>query len=149
MRVSTLLAALAVLSAVPASAADLLYLRRPADLDVLARYHQQPYWRALGACAGMHGAMVNRYEAEGRVAEGTQAKAQGLSFMRAALRQARADRGLGASEAIDIVTPAVEEGRMLGSALLRRRPGGYTPEQVVDAMCSQVSARHARATGGR
>lgn len=149
MRVSTLLAAFAVLSAVPASAADLLYLRRPAEVEVLARYHQQPYWRVLAACAGMHGAMVTRYRAEGRAAESAQAKAVGLNFMRAALRQARSDRGIEQSAAIDLVTPAVNEGRVLGTALLQRRPGGYTPEQVVDAMCTQASERHARAAGQR
>lgn len=131
------------------AAQDLLYRHRPVEVQALARYGEQPYWRVLAICAGMHGALVNQYEAQARPAEGSAAKARALAFMGSALRQAQADRGLDRSGALDLVTPAVNEGRVLGSALLQRRTNGYTAEQLVDVMCTQVSERHAQATRGR
>ena len=146
---SVLLSALIVGLTSPVAAADLVYKRRPAEFDVLARYDGQPYWRVLATCAGMHGAMANAYNQQGRAADGSQAKRHGLAFAQSALRRLQADRGLERAPALDLVTPAVNEGRMIGSTLLQRRSGRFTPEQVVDATCTQASERHEQASNGR
>lgn len=141
------LIACAALTTAPSSAwsADLLYRHRPADVELLKPFDGQPYWRVLATCAGLHGAVSNQAEADGRAALAAASRARGVAYTSAARAQAGADRSLEASAALDLITPAVQDGRRQGAALIGSRTGGYAPEQVVDAMCAQVSAQHAAA----
>ena len=152
---STLFTALLAVVAVPASAgagSDLMYHHRPAqELPVLRAYHQQPYWRALAECAGIHGELANRYDAAGRGDAARAAKDRGVGFLRAANAQLMSDRGLDESAALSLTAPVVDAGRVSGQSILKASTASvsaYSHEQIIDAMCSQLADRHARATGG-
>jgi hypothetical protein len=151
----TLLTALLAVAGAPASAgagSDLMYHHRPAsELPVLKAYHQQPYWRALAECAGIHGELANRYDAAGRADLARAAKDRGVGFLRAANRQLMSDRGLEESAALSLTAPMVDAGRGSGQSLLKTPTASvtaYSHEQIIDAMCSQLADRHARATRG-
>lgn len=136
--------------AVMASAAhanDLVYRYRvQAELPVLRNYDNQPYWRALAECAGIYGVLSNRYEAAGMDRPALTAKDRGVSFLRAADERLQTDRGVGREEARSLTVPAVDAGRQSAGALLRTPPErGYSHEQIIDAMCSQLTDRHAEA----
>jgi hypothetical protein len=146
LRNLAVLACAVVTAASPAAwSADLLYRYKPADAQTLSRFDGQPYWRVLATCAGLHGVLSNRAQTGGREADAAAARARGVAFLSAARIQAGADRALTSQAALDLITPAVQEGREQGAALVTRPGGGYTPEQVIDAMCAQVSAQHATA----
>ena len=146
------LTAAAVLScALPVKAqSDLLYTYRAVEIASLKGYDNQPYWRVLAQCAGVHGALANRYEAAGRSAEHQSAKARGVQFARTAIERVRIDRGVSEEEARRLAAAEVDVGRDAGRALLSRPPAsGYSHEQLVDVLCTQVSERHDKAARNR
>jgi hypothetical protein len=104
----------------------------------------------LAECAGIHGALANRYQAAGREPDFQAAKSRGVEFLQTANRRLRADRGLPAAEAQALTAEAVDKGRAAGATFLARKPAsGHSHEQLIDLLCSQVGERHARATRGR
>jgi hypothetical protein len=147
----TILALTALACALPAQAgSDLLYTYRPVELASLKGYHNQPYWVVLAQCAGVHGALVHRYEGAGRAIDHQSAKARGVQFARLAIQRIRADRGVSEEEARRLVAAEADVGRDAGRVLLSKRPeSGYSHEQLIDVLCTQVGERHERAARGR
>lgn len=119
-------------------------------MPVLKGYDNQPYWRVLAQCAGVHGALANRYEDTGRAQDYQAAKTRGVVFVNAATRRLGADRGLSEADARRLVAEEVDVGRDAGKTLLTGRPAsGYSHEQLIDALCTQVSDRHDKAARRR
>ena len=131
----------------PAYADDLIYSYRVnQEIAPLKGYDAQPYWRILAECSGVHGVLANRYQARGLEREAVIAKDRGVVFLRGALQQLKLDRGLPQSEALALATPAVDAGREQGAELLKRpSASGYSHEQLIDVLCTQVAERHVRA----
>jgi hypothetical protein len=129
---------------------DLLYTYRKVEVGPLKGYDNQPYWRVLAQCAGVHGALANRYEDAGRAADYAAAKARGVWFMRAATSRLQADRGASAEDAHRLAAAEVDVGRDAGRVMLSERPAsGYTQEQLIDVLCTQVGERHEKAARAR
>ena len=131
-------------AACPAQAAgDLLYTYKPAEIRPLKSYNNQPYWRLLAQCAGLHGALANRYQAAARDADHRAAVSRGVLFLRTAMQRISADRGLPSDAARVLAAEEVEAGRVAGVELLSGRPAsGYSHEQLFDLLCTQVATRH-------
>ena len=142
-------AALAMLAAAPPAAADdLIYRYRPSQhLSVLKAYSQQPYWHMLAECAGIYGALVNRYQATGQPGRADAAKAEGVSFLNLATSRLARDRGIARDEALKLAATKVEAGRASAEQMLseKLRDRQVSHEQVIELFCSQISDAHASA----
>jgi hypothetical protein len=131
----------------PAAAGDALYHYRPAEeLPVLRSYHRQPYWRALAECAGIHGVMMDRFQAVGQVQAADVSRQYAVSMLHRANQRLQADRGLTDKEALALTAPMVEAGRGSGEALLGADRSGrpHSPEQIAVGMCGQLADRDAQ-----
>ena len=125
---------------------DAIYHHRPAsELPVLRLYHRQPYWRGLAECAGIHGVLMDRFQAAGQVQAADVSRRSAILMLQKANARLRLDRVLDEREALAVSSPAVEAGRASGEALLQPRRAGqaFSPEQVALAMCGQLADRDA------
>ena len=134
----------AALGAGPASADDLMFRYQPMKhINVLKAYGGTPYWGVLAECAGVYGALVNRYETTGQGALAGAAKAEGVRFLNTATARLQMDRGLAPGEALELTKERVEIGRQSGQQMLSEPPArGLRHEQVIEMFCSQVDQAH-------
>jgi hypothetical protein len=128
---------------------DAVYHYRPAkELPTLRAYHQQPYWRGLAECAGMHSVLMRRFETAGEGGAASASRERSVRLLRQANERLRADRGLSEREALDLTAPVVDAGRGSAELLFRTPPpwaGAYSTEQIVDSMCAQLADRDLQA----
>ena len=136
----------ALVASTPAAAADLAFRYKKENVGALQGYNGRPYWRMLSECAGIYGALSNRYENQGNAAAAEAAKTQGVAFAKAATARLQADRSLAPSDALALIGADVDAGRASGEALFREPPArGLRHEQVLDLFCSQIDQAHTKA----
>jgi hypothetical protein len=142
--------ALLLAAAGPALAGqDAIYHYRPAqELPVLRSYHQQPYWRALAECSGIHGVLMDRLQAGGRTEAANVSRQRAVAMLQRANARLVIDRGVSEAEALTLTTPMVTAGRGSGETLLGMRQSGRThsPEQLAVSACAQLADRDAEAS---
>lgn len=112
---TVLAAGLALSTTVPAMAADMVF---PGGTGLTERLVGQTYWSTQAQCAGLYGATSNYLSARGDMAGADAAKAQALDFAEEAINRVMADRSLSRADAVQLVQPAILQGRQSGLQVL-------------------------------
>ncbi len=108
---TVLTAGLALSTAVPAMAGDLIFNGGTGLTEKLAG---QTYWSTQAQCAGLFGATSNYLSERGDAAGAEAAKTRALGFADQAIKRLMTDRGLSRGDAVQVVAPAILSGRDAG-----------------------------------
>lgn len=110
--------AMLVAAASPALAADQIFHAEDNEV-ILDSFDGRAFWELQAICAGHHGATANFLARRGETARASAAEAAGVAAFDDAVRQIRADRGIGANDATKIAEPVVQVGGRVSARALR------------------------------